>query len=255
MVLTVLFSNTSLVYIIVNPSDRMSVSVKSPAGEIVPRAVARSGVLTETRLVLEKSTVRTIYYFPVTALGFEMIKIGIINPTPGIWTVTLHGDIVTDGSFNAWLHITGLLTPGIEFLIPDPYTTIVAPATSSGCITCGAYNDKDNSLYINSSWGWTRNLFIKPDLVAPGVDVTGIYPMGSGTMTGTSVAAAITAGACALMLQWGIVEQNDISLNTYRIKSDLIRGCRRDLNIEYPSRQWGYGKLDLLNTFQQLRSL
>jgi len=89
--------------------------------------------------------------------------------------------------------------------------------------------------------------------VAPGVDVTGIYPMDSGTMTGTSVAAAITTGACALLLQWGIVKRNDASLNTNRIRALLIRGCRRDPNTTYPSPQWGYGKLDLYNTFKQLR--
>ena len=76
---------------------------------------------------------------------------------------------------------------------------------------------------------------------------------GIGTMTGTSVATAITAGACALMLQWGIVRQNNVSLNTYSIRSFLIRGCRRDPNIQYPNSQWGFGKLDLFNTFRQLR--
>jgi len=77
---------------------------------------------------------------------------------------------------------------------------------------------------------------------------------GRGTMTGTSVAAAITAGACALLLQWGIVQKNDVSLNTFRIKAFLIRGCKRDQNTKYPSFQWGYGILDLFNTFNQMRS-
>lgn len=46
-----------------------------------------------------------------------------------------------------------------------------------------------------------------PDLVAPGVNVGGIFPSGYGTKTGTSVAAAITAGASALLLEWGIVQE------------------------------------------------
>ena len=109
-------------------------------------------------------------------------------------------------------------------------------------------------VYIpNLLGGPTRNMLNSPDLTAPGVNVTGIYPTGNGEMTGTSVAAAITAGACSLMLQWGIVQRNDVSLNTYRIKTYLIRGCRRDPNIQYPNFQWGYGKLDLFNTFRQLR--
>ncbi len=71
-------------------------------------------------------------------------------------------------------------------------------------------------------------------------------------MSGTSVAAAITAGACALMFQWGIVEGNDETLTGYRIRAYLIRGCKRNPRLEYPSREWGYGQLDLFNTFNQL---
>jgi hypothetical protein len=90
-------------------------------------------------------------------------------------------------------------------------------------------------------------------LVAPGVDVDGIYPEGYGRMSGTSIAAAITTGACALMLQWGIVDENDILMDTYHIRANLIAGCERDINVEYPNNQWGYGKLNLFNTFRSLR--
>jgi hypothetical protein len=57
------------------------------------------------------------------------------------------------------------------------------------------------------------------------------------------------------MLQWGIIQNNDVTLNTYRIRAYLIRGANRDNNIEYPSLQWGYGKLNLLNTFNQIRPI
>jgi len=245
-------ANSFKMQVFVDAPDRMSVSLKSPTGEMIPRAVARSGTTTVTNLILERAKTSVEYFFPI-ASGVQLINIKIQYPTPGIWEVTLHGDIVVHGSFNIWLPITGMLTPGIQFVSPNPYATIVKPGTSVGGITSGAYNEKDNSLYISSSWGPTRNRNLKPDLVAPGVDVAGIYPMGSGTMTGTSVATAITTGACALMLQWGIVDKNDVSLNTNRIKSLLVRGCRRDPNIQYPSYRWGYGILDLFNTFMQIR--
>ena len=248
-------ANSFMMQIYSDSPDRMSVSLKSPLGELIPRAVARSGSITETNLVLERAKISVRYFFPIRSSGAQVIIIRFFHPTPGIWEVTLHGDIIVHGGFNSWLPITGLVSPGIQFVTPDPYTTVVTPGTSTGGITSGAYNDRDNSLYISSSWGPTRNLNIKPDLVAPGVDVSGIYPMYNGTMTGTSVAAAITTGACALMLQWGIVEQNDVSLNTNRIKSFLIRGCRREPNIQYPSNQLGFGKLDLLNTFMQFREV
>ena len=92
-------------------------------------------------------------------------------------------------------------------------------------------------------------------LVAPGVNVGGAFPTGYGTMSGTSVATAITTGACALILQWGIVEGNDLSLSTYQVRALLIRGCIRDEILTYPNLQWGYGRLNLLNTFNMMRGL
>ena len=92
-----------------------------------------------------------------------------------------------------------------------------------------------------------------PDLVAPGVRVNGVFPTGPGVMSGTSVATAITTGACALMLQWGIVERNAPTIDTFQIKGYLIRGCARDGNRTYPNFQWGYGKLDLYNSFNLIR--
>jgi len=106
-----------------------------------------------------------------------------------------------------------------------------------------------------TSWGPSRLEQLLPDLVSPGVNVGGLHPGGSGNMSGTSVATAITTGACALMLQWGIVEGNDMTLNTYNIRSRLIAGCDRDPNVEYPNERWGYGRLNLLNSFLSLRPL
>ena len=64
-------------------------------------------------------------------------------------------------------------------------------------------------------------------------------------MSGTSVAAAISAGAGALMLQWGIVEGNDIAISTFRIRAYFIIGANRNPGIIYPSLQWGFGSLNL----------
>jgi len=143
----------------------------------------------------------------------------------------------------------------VEFLKPIPECTIVNPATSIGSITCGAYDSRDNSLYTASSWGPTRLPRMSPDFVAPGVNVGGVYPTGNGSMSGTSVATAITTGACALMLEWAIVNRHRLGINTNGIRTLLIRGCERDYNVEYPNIQWGYGRLDLYTTFEFLRDV
>lgn len=234
-------------------SDRISVSLKSPTGEIVGRIPAKGGTSYTSRLVLEKAKVTIQYYFPLSISSGQATVIKIENATPGIWTVTLYGDIVLDGKVDAYLPISSVGYQGVEFLEPDPYSTVTLPGTSSSVITCGAYNDADNTLFFNTSWGPTRMPSNSPDFVAPGVRVTGYYPRGEGVMSGTSVSAAITTGACALMLQWGIVEGNAPTLDTFQIKGYLIRGCARDSNLLYPNFQWGYGKLDLYNSFNLLR--
>ena len=234
-------------------SDRISVSVRSPTGEVVARVPARSGTSSRNRLILERAVVIVEYVFPVESSASQLTRVKILSATPGIWTVTVYGDYILDGNFHAWLPITGFVDPNTKFLSPTPNTTIVTPATALGLVTCGGYNSAANSLYDNTSWGPSRLPIILPDLVAPCVNVGGLYPTGHGAMTGTSVAAAITAGASALMLQWGVVEKNDAVLDSYRIRADLIAGCARDEGIVYPNSQWGYGKLNLLGTFRTLR--
>lgn len=234
-------------------SDKMSVSITSPTGEYIDKIPPKTGSITSADLLLERSRIRVAYYFPLEGSGGQLITVRILNATPGIWTITMHGEIILDGTFHAWLPLTGFVSPDVEFLAASPYYTVTIPSTATGAISCGAYDSYNNSLYINSSWGPTRIELMAPDLVAPGVKVAGRYPTGPGAMSGTSVAAAITAGACALMMQWGIVQGNDVSFSTYQIRAYLIRGCDRLPNISYPNTQWGYGSLNLFRAFDLMR--
>nr|WP_315025130.1 S8 family peptidase [uncultured Aminipila sp.] len=236
-------------------SDRISVSVRSPTGELISRVPAKAGRTFTTQLVLERSLVTVSYFFPVGGSGNQATIVRLLDATPGVWTITVYGDIIIDGSINAWLPLTGFVSPTVEFLSFSPYTTITSPAINLGPIRCGAYNSTNSSLYPRSSWGPTRHSPNVPDFVAPGYQVGGFYPTGYGTMDGTSVATAITSGACALMLQWGIVEGNDLGFSTPIIRAYLIRGCRRSDLIKYPNVQWGYGTLDLMQTFIHMRRL
>ena len=38
-------------------------------------------------------------------------------------------------------------------------------------------------------------------------------------------------------------------MNGISVKNYLIRGARRGRNIDYPNRQWGYGEVDVFNSF------
>ena len=234
-------------------ADRVSVAIRSPTGEFIPRIPARSGDVIFTNLILEQSSIRVSYFYPVEGTGGQLSAVKIINSTPGIWTITVYGDLILDGTFHAWLPLTGFVDPSVEFLASNPNYTITVPATMTGAIISGAYNARQNSLYANSSWGPSRTGELVPDLVAPGVNIGGYYPYGFGFMSGTSVATSIVTGASALMLEWGIVQGNRPAFSSFQIRAFMIRGCDRNENMIYPNNRWGYGSLNLLQTFELMR--
>lgn len=229
--------------------DTISVGVTSPTGEVISRVPFRIGLEHTEDLTLDKTRISIGYYKDVNTviiIGFEAAK-------EGIWEITLYGDSVLSGEYHAWLPITGQVSPWVEFMKPVPEYTTVFPTTSPRTITCGAYNSFNNTLYVSSSWGPTRLPRMAPDFVAPGVNVKGILPTGQGSMTGTSVAAAVTAGAAAILLEWGVVEGYEKSMDGDIVRLLLISGCQQDKGILYPNIRWGYGKLDLYGTFLKIK--
>ena len=71
-------------------------------------------------------------------------------------------------------------------------------------------------------------------------------------VSGSSAAASIVAGACALLLQWGIVDKNNLSMYSIKLRSLLIYSADRDDIYEYPNEDLGYGRLNLLEVFKVL---
>ena len=68
---------------------------------------------------------------------------------------------------------------------------------------------------------------VKPDLVAPGVDIETVSVRGGYTrVSGTSYATPMVAGAAALLMEWGIVRGNDPYLYGEKLKAYLIKGAR-----------------------------
>jgi hypothetical protein len=60
------------------------------------------------------------------------------------------------------------------------------------------------------------------------------------------------AGAAAVLMTWGIVNRNRLNMTTATIKAILIRGANRNPAIEYPNREWGYGTINLYQSFLRL---
>ncbi|MHC1750397.1 MAG: S8 family peptidase [Cellulosilyticaceae bacterium] len=227
-------------------SDKVTVSIRSPLGQLIDRIPVVSYKETTASFTLEKTKLSLTYTFPDLRSGNELITMRFQDPTPGIWIINVYGDIVVDGSFDIWLPISGFILPNTRFLNPDPFVTLVLPSTTSTIIAVGGYDYIDGSTLASSGRGPTKTLLIKPDIIAPALNMPVPKTGGGYTMyIGTSIAAAITAGACAILLEWGVLKGNLSTLNTKGARTILIRGATRREGSIYPNPIEGYGKLNL----------
>lgn len=172
----------------------------------------------------------------------------------GVWRIELVPRRIVTGNYDMWLPAGGMKNPDTRFLTSSEYTTLTVPSTAFGAISVGAYDAHTDSYAPFSGRGFTRNLMIKPDLVAPGVDINSCAPGGGYSVrSGTSMATPFVTGSAALLMQWGIVNGNDPFLYGEKMKAYLINGARQ-LRIEsiYPNRTLGYGALCLENTFRYM---
>lgn len=235
------------------PPELFSVGFRSPVGEVIPRIPARLGQIEVIRFFLQDTKIYVNYDLVQNTSGSQLVFIRFEKPTPGIWTVDVYASNPSNAEFHMWLPISGFVSPDVTFLSPDPFTTITAPGNSVHVTTISAYDAYTNSLYLNSGRGYTRNNQIKPDLTAPGVNITGPnLRNGYTTKSGTSQAAALTAGSCAQLLEWGMKIREYQYFSGYEIKNFLIRGADRNPALIYPNREWGYGTLNLYQVFSSI---
>ncbi len=226
---------------------------ESPLGEIVQKLSPRISFSENISFILENTKIFVSSEMFQTVSGNQLIFIRFSEPTQGIWKIRIYTNMPGQGTFHMWLPITGLARPDITFIQPNPDTTLTAPSDSASVITPAAYNAYNNSLFLNSSRGYTRSGQIKPDLAAPGVNVFGPAPNNRfTTLSGTSVSAAITAGGCALLVEWGMRRTPARIFNNTELKTLLIRGAKRSPERLYPNREWGYGTLDIYQVLSTL---
>lgn len=231
-----------------------SISVTSPTGEVLNRIPPRLNASENYTFLFEQTVLQVEYKLVEPYSGSELILLRFINPTAGLWQINVYGEYNIAGTFNSWLPISLLLYEDTYFLRSSPYITLTNPASSLGPISISTYNSFTNSIYFASSRGYNKNGTIKPDICSPGVNITGPRVGGGYTVgTGSSLAAALTAGAAALFQTWGIVKGNNMELKNSNIKSYMIRGATRQNNMPYPNEEWGYGALNIYDSFEVMR--
>ena len=229
--------------------DAFNLSIRTPGGENIPELRLGLQQSVTYSFIYEKSRVTIDSALVEENSGEELILVRIQDPTPGIWTfrVSASGSLY-NGNFHMWLPITEFLSTPVYFLNPDPDMTLTEPSMAPEVLSVSTYNAENNSFYAESGRGFGRTGQIRPDLSAPGVNISTI----DGCRTGSSMAAAITAGAVAQFFQWSVIEGNNRLAESREIRSYFIRGAVRTQGLNYPNREWGYGRLNLEETFNAL---
>lgn len=226
-----------------------TITIRTPGGESVEWINPRIRMPQEYTFVFDRTKLVIEYYLVEQSSGEELIRFRFTNPTEGVWTIRVNTEReVMNGEFNIWLPISQFISNETYFLSPNPDITLTSPSFARGAISVTAYNDENGSVYASSGRGFSSDGYYQPDIAAPGVNVSTAI----GASTGTSIAAALTAGAAAQILQWAVVEQNDVFVNSEGIRNYIIRGAKRDNSLNYPNREWGYGKLDVEGVFDFL---
>ncbi len=234
-----------------DPPDDYAVSIQSPAGEMLYVSSSLGAGTQELNFIFVETKVLVNYVRMERQTGKQLIYFRFFHPAAGIWKIHVSKREGPGSRFHMWLPVQGLISAETYFLESTPYSTVTSPGDSSRSITAAAYQYRDNSLFFQAGRGFTPNDQVTPDLAAPGVDL--IIPVlngGFGVGSGSSLAAAITAGAAALVLEWAIVRGNIPFASGNSVKFYLQKGAVREEEMDYPNPGWGYGRLDLYRAFE-----
>jgi subtilisin family serine protease len=238
-----------------NPPAIYTLDILSPGGEYIPRIQENLVKNQEVVFVFERTTVNIDYLMVESDTGKQVILFRFKNPSPGTWRLQVYGRGNLTGDFHIWLPPDDFITSNTYFVNASPNTTVTSPGNSNVPITITAYNSANNTIYPNAGRGFSADNRVSPDLAAPGVNIQcPDLEHGFTSITGTGAATAHATGIAAMVLEWSIVENNFPSMDTVGIKKFLIRGARRSTNLDYPNRDWGYGMIDIFNSFSLLRA-
>lgn len=224
--------------------DVMDISLESPSGV---RVGPIQEILGSQRFRVGQTELLLYYGEPSPYTIDQEIYIDFLPRTDyissGIWRIILTPREIISGNYALWLPSENVLNEGTGFLFPSVQGTLTIPSTAFRTIGIGAYNSQTMT-YADFS-GRGSGARIKPDLVAPGVDILAPIPGGGfGEFSGTSFATPFVTGSSALLMQWGIVVGNDPFLYGEKVRAYFQRGAREILGFEeYPNQVVGYGAL------------
>ncbi len=238
-------------------TDQIEISIVNPSGV---RVGPIQEVLGPQRFRIGQTEILIYYGKPSPYSISQEIYIDFLPEesylTEGVWRIILASGKIVIGQYEMWLPSDEVLNRGTGFLFPKEQTTLTIPSSASRVISVGAYDARTFAYADFSGRGFTRlTNMVKPDLVAPGVEImTTTVGGGYAAFTGTSFATPFVTGSAALLMEWGIVRGNDPYLYGEKVKAYLRRGAKELPGFEeYPNEEVGYGALCTVQSLPQIQ--
>lgn len=237
----------------VDTPGRFAIAITTPTGETTQLIYPKIDVCNEYHFVFTNTTIWVNNILFEEETGDPLILVRFRDAMQGIWHFRLLSIDKENVSFNVWLPSEDLISNDTYFLEPDPNITITSPGNGVFQLTVTAYNHNNDSILMESSRGYNRLGSIKPNIAAPGYNLTCAVPDNRyGTLTGTGAAAAHATGIIAMILEWAVTRGNYVSITGNNINNLIIRGAYRDVDYIYPNNVWGYGRIDVSGIFERL---
>ncbi len=238
-----------------DPPMIYTMNILTPSGE-TQVIIAYRLMLTQTiRFIFDPTIIHINFVLVEPITGKQVIIVRFERPSSGIWRFKISGKGDIKGAFHIWLPAGNLISTNTYFLNANPNTTITSPGNCLSSITATAYNATTGTIFTNAGRGFSTSNIINPTLAAPGVNIQAPSLNHSFIrVTGTSAATAHITGLTALLLEWGVVNNNYPNIDTVGIKKFLMRGAKRSSILKYPNPDWGYGIVDIYNAFNIFRT-
>lgn len=230
----------------------LSIEILSPSlestGPVVPSLECQEYFFEESQstILVNNFVFRSRRRNPFILIQFK-------DPYPGIWQFHAINLENAPFSYHAWLPADGLISNETFFYQSNPDTTITSPGNAADILTVAAYNPLTNSILPESGRGYSRIGGVKPDITAPGYQISCALPQRQyGVVNGTGAAVAYAAGAIAMVMDWAYTKNNHTNFTGSQIQGMLIINARRDPMYYYPNNVWGYGALDIRTLLSML---
>ena len=244
-----------------NYIDRYRIIITSPTGASL---IIQEELRGQTEAVLENTKLLVYVGEPKPYTTNQEIYIDFLPQRnyvdSGVWTIEMVPIGVKNGYVYMYLPSEAARSAGTRFVSSTPEVTLTIPSTATKAIAVGAYNSVYNAYADFSGRGYTAQSqglaereigSVRPTLVAPGVSLQAVTPGGTYQyVSGTSFSTPVVTGSAALLMEWGIVREEDIFMYGEKVKANLIRGARRfPTPSQWPNEMYGWGALCLADSF------